>query len=648
MTIAFDIRRLLERLLLVFLFIVILWKGGKALDAVWALGAVASLFTLSIEGTPGVSVIPRRQHPLVLWVSLLMFVILTCISFIYSTTKNYGFDEVVQTVSLFLLFSILGSLSTSFTSRFLRAISLALLFACLIGAGTYILQPVSRFVGPFFDFRFHTDYWPNAWAQFALLAWPMLLWILFFRSTDDRDVRSDLLRASVLGIVFGCFFLSFSRGASIALLMQLLIVVSYILLRTKCRLPWKRIGVIAFTALIVSFFVFLSLNHIRSQFHAVESVAKKVTLTSAEGSSSISERSQFFSQAIILAKERPFIGLGPYSFRFVQPRIQTAILATSDHPHNVFLKFAMERGIPAAVVFALFLVVVYAYALSSVFRSNVFDHRGLQTACMIVATTGVLAHNLIDYNLQFVGIALPFWLSLSTITLREENFEASTWFRRVTHLLFAGILLALLIFEGRNLFISSQARRAERRGDDSEALLLYSRSNPSFFSRDALLAESSMLLNAGKFTDAENHSTEYLLLNPNDARPWRLLGDIYLAWGKANDALRAYEKAYDLGSKNDAGILRGLVFLLRKHPEKLRERRHELDSLLNDYGLAILQNTHFIALSSNVEETVSAASLLARAFPADAGLYKALADGIFNHAVLERATYTSRPRGFLW
>jgi O-antigen ligase len=53
--------------------------------------------------------------------------------------------------------------------------------------------------------------------------------------------------------------------------------------------------------------------------------------------------------------ERPMIGFGPGTFRFVQPQLQHEVLATSDHPHNVFLKLAMERGWPAATFFCFFL-----------------------------------------------------------------------------------------------------------------------------------------------------------------------------------------------------------------------------------------------------------------------------------------------------
>jgi Flp pilus assembly protein TadD len=157
-----------------------------------------------------------------------------------------------------------------------------------------------------------------------------------------------------------------------------------------------------------------------------------------------------------------------------------------------------------------------------------------------------------------------------------------------------------------------------------------------------------MLMNHGAYTEAENAAVTYLGQNAEDARGWRLLGDIYLKWNKRADAIRAYEKAYDYGKANDAGIIRGLVYLLKSDRVKLNQRRHDIDSLLNDYGYAIEHNTHFIALGTNVEEAVSLAELLAQIYPTEADVYEALAVRMAEHAAEERTRLASRPRGLLW
>lgn len=649
MNIPFAPRRVFPIVLCAFLFFSVIWKGGKALDAAWLLTLVACVFTI-ISGYVSARAETSAKSatvPLIIQLPAVAFLAATFLSFLFSTTRNYGFDEVLQTASLVLLFlwviaegPHLPKLHTSVA----RTLACALLIACGIGIAVYVFQPVTRFVGTFFDYRFHTDYWPNAWGEFVLLAWPMLAWSLF----QDSSKKNDVLKSIILGLVLGCLFLSFSRGSILAFFGQLSLLT---LLSWRFLRQWevmRRVLQAAALSVITGFFVFTACNHLRVSFYEVESVAKKATFQSGEGASSFSERKAFFQQAFILAKQRPLVGLGPYSFRFVQPHLQTDVLATSDHPHNVFLKIAMERGVPALAFFVFLLAVCLLCGLraSSLFRVRTGS---FFVSVALTSVAGVVAHNLIDYNLQFVGIALPFWLLLGFLV--SERFVLNTPERRSDvwlKVLIAVIVLALAAAESGYLVLSSFARHAEAAGDEETALAYYRKTDASLFPRDAWLSRAVMLLNARKFIEAENAAVTYIAENSEDARGWRLLGDIYLAWNKRVDAIRAYEKAYDYGKANDAGIIRGLVFLLKSDRIKLNQRRHEIDSLLNDYGYAIEHNTHFIALGSNVEEAVSLAELLAQLYPAEADVYLSLADRMTEHASEERSRLASRPRGMLW
>jgi len=265
---------------------------------------------------------------------------------------------------------------------------------------------------------------------------------------------------------------------------------------------------------------------------------------------------------------------------------------------------------------------------------------------LLTAITGVVLHNLIDYNLQFVGIALPFFMAIGILSSSEPRH--STRFSNLLSII-ALLLFLTTLFEGTNLFMSSRARRSEGRGDLVAALGWYALADHAVFSRDNRLAEGAILLGLQQLPQAENAVTRYLAENEADGRAWRLLGDIYLRWNKRTDALRAYEKAYAYGRYNDIGIVRGLVYLLKdQDPEELALRKHDFDELLNEFGLAILRNTHFIALGKNVEELVSLTELLASEFPGDAPAYQALARLSLENASEERARTASRPRGLLW
>lgn len=633
-----------ELVVLALVVVAILWRGGKALDVVWVQALVAGAVTLfSLTGREEAIPIPKFFGFL-----LVSFTGWTLLSFIFSQTQNYGFDELMQTMSLALL-SVWAASETQrnhlFPARLSTIISGATLIACGIGIAIYVLQPVNRFTGTFFDYRFHTDYWPNAWAEFLLLAWPVLFWTLFVRPVRRMTgiFNRDWIKSILLGVIFGSLLLSFSRGSLIAFAGQcvLLAVLTYIFYKPK--LHYRRIVLCAIFIGVTSAGTFVSANHIRSQFHAVESLEKKITFSSAEGASSISERKSFWTQSVVLASKRPVFGYGPYSFRFVQPHVQKEILATSDHPHNVFLKLASERGIIAAALFLSILLFVTVTFFTSA-KNNA--HLSLHVF-FLISIAGVIAHNLIDYNLQFVGIALPLWLMIGCLVSIKPKKKVR-WFR-VTLIFLSALLLFVSFYEGIHLYLSSRARHADAAGKSYEALRWYSWVDSSLFPRDARLAQAAILKSLNQMPQAEDAVNNYLFSNAEDGRAWRLLGDIYLQWNKRNDGLRAYDKAYQLSRYNDAGILRGLVYLQEDvDREILTQRRPEIDALMNDFGLAIKQNTHFIALSSNVEDLVAVCDLMGRFFPADNMLYRSLARASLEHATLERGRMAGKPKGILW
>lgn len=611
----------------------VLWKGGKTVDATWIFALVSACMGLSL-----VWFAPTKVPTPTVWLSGAAFAVLTIISYITTSTANYGLDEVMHTAALFLLFLWLVAYdSPALRLTVVRTIAVSTMLAVLIGIAVYLLQPVSRFVGSFFDYRFHTDYWPNAWAEYVLLTWPIVLVSL---RSSIRDTRSITIRIGVLSLLLASLFLSFSRGAFLCFLAQLFVLGLILLWKKRSSLKFRTIAPIIGAVTFCSLILFFGINSIREKMYPVESVVLKASFSSAEGTSSISERSSFWHQAIELARRKPILGYGPYSFRFVQPGIQDEVLATSDHPHNVFLKYAAERGIPATFFYILFLLVIGIGYLRTVGRSW-FE------MCAGIGIFGALLHNMIDFNLQFLGISIVLFVLLAFVSPTVEKPKASTLARLITALLSISLLLITLT-EGYGLYRSSLARHAWATGDATQALQEYASVEWVWFSRDDWLTRSIIALEQKNYLTAEAYAQRYIVLNQSDARGFRLLGDIYLAWGQREDALRAYEKAYNRSSRNDLGIARGYATLLAEKPADLDRLRPEFDHLLLDFEEAILMNAHFVALSKNVEEFDQLTRLLARVYPEDREIYASMRARVTEHAETERAQYRARPSGFLW
>jgi O-antigen ligase len=629
----------------------VLVRGGKGLEALFISAAVVSvLFFFFVTSDK-----KRRKDAVPLWLYLfgVGFFVLTALSFVTSSARNYGFAEVfgLGVLLLFALLVVRGGpkghwLQDDFFRRIAETLSVTTLIACTIGILVYVFEPLDRFVGSFFDPRFHTDFWPNAWAEYLLLAWPLVVFSLR---------KLSAIRIAALSIVFSALLLSYSRGALLALVLQLIAgVVLLFILWLKKRDGISKTTILGIVRDVVCITVlvpllFASVNLLRSQFHPVQSVAEKATFTATEGMSSINERKEFWDAAIWFTEQRPLLGYGPESFRFVQPSVQQHILATSDHPHNVFLKLSMERGIPAMLLFLGIVVAAVFAGLRTFFRAQSEVLR-TTTFVALLAVIGVLAHNQIDFNLQFFGILLPFTFLLGVL-LRAYNKELNVLpLRKSVEAFLTMFLLLTCVIEGRFLLLSHEARVAEAKGDIPRALALFNTTEGSLLPRDLELTRARLLSSSDKQSEALMALQMYQSQNAHDARAWMLEGNIEESQGRFVAARTSYELAYSHGAFNLLGATRGIVQTSMQLSDTaiLKTRKTEFLNLHKAYGQAILQNTHFIALSQSVEEFAIVTKLLLQVYPNDALAIRAAAKGVKEHAAEERKKLKARNPGILW
>src|SRR3989338_3733934 len=669
----------LEIAVLTLLAFGVLWKGGKTLESTWLLLAVVGCAVIYLYWKRMHE--PKAEKSIALNVLplLLVFLLLSFLSLLFSHTQNYGLDEVLRDGGLiFLLYWVMERrevsrasvrhplLRLSFEEQFILIITTIAVLCCAVGVIVYALQPVNRFVGTFFDFRFHTDYWPNAFAEFLLLAWPIVLLQAGKRiergsfTAFQYYALDKIFRFVPIGMVIGCLLLTYSRGALIAFTGQIALLTMLLWNRrtvgNRLKAPLQHIV----ASLLIGFAVFAGANEIRSLLHPVQPVSEKIAFEGAEGRSSIDERASFWKASALLTLRRPIFGWGPYSFRFMQPRYQKSVLATSDHPHNVFLKLSAERGIPAAILFGIFLYAVFYRGVYLSLSGKRFlesaDPMRLGYALLTVSIAGVIAHNLIDYNLQFVGISMPLWITMGMV-LRSGPMMLSL--RRITHpwwtqeririltALAAALLVILAVREGWYLLTSSAGRHAEAAGNRTEALEWYARSKGEWFSRDLYLSRTHLLLaREGTSDDAKESLEQYMDHNGEDARAWKLRGEIAMEENDFEAAIAAYEKAFSLGSWNDLGISRGLLealfaetYMQPTSDAAADSKRLILDPRIADFlplievrvrnfALAIGHNTHFVALSPNPEEAVKILIILGVLKPDLTDEYQALIESI--------------------
>lgn len=629
---------------------IFLWKGGKAIDATWALGALAILCAIDAMYVHNT----RPKLPNATIISTVLFAVITIISFMYSQVANYGFDEVIHTVSVLYIFwwaYIRVSLAKNVEWQVTTAaiVYYTNLLAVIVGMFVYTLQPVNRFVGTFFDYRFHTDYWPNAWAQVLLLLLPISVWFTW-QACKRVHSLSSWLYIFGLSFQFSALFLSYSRGATIALIGGIILWVC-ILIIARIRLQYTRVFLRTLVATVCTLLFFVIANSVREQRFPVQSVQEKLTFTASEGKISINERAQFWQQSLELIPKQPIFGYGPYAFRFVQPHLQQHVLATSDHPHNVLLKYALERGVIAATAFTCFLLSIAYYVVRKLWHNRKQNSDIGFFLALCVGVSAVFAHNLIDYNLQFIGITLPLYLALSAIlAISQLHKIPTTASYRFIHLPALIVLAFLLLSEGRALVYGSIGRHALADGNQEKALPYLKVAKHAWFTRDTHMSIMDTYINQQKPQEALEIFAEYQTINIHDARAWKLRGDACRQLNDLDCALQSYETAWNLSKYNDISPIRWYIETLvdSGKNDEITKNLSQYDGIINDYQLAIRNGVHHIGLSQNVEELLGLLDRLQLLYPERNQEYSSLSKDIEEKAKKDRDFVAARQPGLLW
>jgi tetratricopeptide (TPR) repeat protein len=221
----------------------------------------------------------------------------------------------------------------------------------------------------------------------------------------------------------------------------------------------------------------------------------------------------------------------------------------------------------------------------------------------------------------------------------ERAGRSNKNFVRIVELILALGLLLASVHEGICATTALLGRRAEHLGQTERALRWYRWSSGEWFARDLPLALTRLTLRAGAPDQALQKVTRYTEEeNPYDARGWRIQGEVLSASGRTVEAIEALSRAYELGRFTDLSITRELIQELGEQGgvETLLPRKQEFDALLRQYYDAILRNSHYVALSPNVEEFLRVSELLSELFPADEPRYQVMAAGVDRQAKMER------------
>lgn len=516
----------------------------------------------------------ERSLPDVLFVWL--FLMFFYHSFTLSQAKNVGYSEVLAFEMAFALYLLFAHRKGETLKKLMHIVAFGTVVAVFWGYLQYLLMPETRMFGPFMNLFYYANEWPNAFALFLIMAWPVFV-LLYGRKWSYKE-------SFLLGFVLSGVLLTFSRGALIVLLGQFLLFGIYFVRRVNL----KKLGA-ALLTLLVAVGMFFGVNNIKSQRQEVLDVGEKLQFANEESLTSKQERLDFWMGAVELIKEKPLFGWGPFSFRQAYNPIQKTLLGSSDHPHNIFLKIGAENGLFALVTFLGFLISIFVIilrrfkGLSQIKKNEVF--------ILSVAISGAFAHNLIDYNFNFwVNLMLLFVL-LATLrsTVVTKVYKVKKDFSSM--LLF--VLIAIFAaYESGVLILSEGVNK------DFAAY--------SFYPRNYYLEEAQNSLTVSR---ALEFADKHIKKAPIDSAGYFLKGKLACKAGDETVCEENLRKAAELNPKND------LAYYLEYYRHFDSKDILQILPLIEEYMRFAEKNVHFTAYTKNVEAAADIADLMLKYLP---------------------------------
>ena len=544
---------------------------------------------------------------IVVKVSTILLSVLLVLAYVFSPIQNFGWSEVMVMIVGMGLFTIVQTFSEKERRDLLHIVLSLAVVSAVVGLGQYLFRTENRIAGPMYESLYKANYWPNAFALMLLMCWPICASmgerIAPVPASHSRILNIPFLKALAAGVMIAALILTFSRAAFLVLLCQMVVgawflrkdlaaLATFKKLSPETKKTWLTILVTILIALVLT----ITLQTLRAYTSAggSNSFLKKAQFSGTEQQTSFLERWQFMKGALQLIPLHPLLGNGPFSFRFVYPQIQPDFLAVSDHPHNWYLKIALEEGIPALIVFLVLIGAVFFAR-----RDLLKEHSIGTSAMLLLGLMGPLIHNLADYNMNFLTNQMLFWIFLGFFNAKNTK-DTNTSLNQNTLLVWPSIVAigititsVALLFEGVNSLSHH-----------------YDQMN---FVRNYWYGEARYAVTQADTSKGIALMEQHLSLNPYDAFAWNYLGQIE-EYVNPNEALKSYANAI----KNDPANFFNFYVDYVKLAQKMKKTNTDAYKIYAQKALDFLQtypekvtaNLHFTAQTGNVTSAIELAKLL--------------------------------------
>ncbi|NOZ75892.1 MAG: hypothetical protein GXO90_11070 [FCB group bacterium] len=276
----------------------------------------------------------------------------------------------------------------------------------LIGIWQFFTEINANTIQGSFFARSHGFFvWPNTFAGYIILIWPMIFWKYLY-SPKRKYERILFLLLFIGEWVLGT---TYSRAGWLAFFLTSVVLNLYILHRYQLiqtfALKLKRVA-------LSMILVIVGLSAIPGS----QIISRMGSLTDPDTFG----RQRIWAQTFHLAKDHPWIGYGFRTFhitntQWLPPGIRF------DFAHNDYLQYFEELGIIGLGLFLIFLIFLAGKGFSWFRLHKQLDKISAPVTGMGVGALAVLIHTFVDYHLYIPGILTLFLLFIAIFLRHHPN-----------------------------------------------------------------------------------------------------------------------------------------------------------------------------------------------------------------------------------
>lgn len=572
---------ILATLLFLPYFFNVFYKGGIGLlnHLVFFLGIGLSGITFYVALFK--KIYAERELPFYENFFLITLVAAFSISYLASATKNIGLLELggIYAGAILIILGYHIAKEKDRLNNLFSFLSFSSLLSIIVGFSVYFGGTFERFAGTFNNFFEPWSAFPNAFGDFLLLTLPLTFYLAERKKKNAGNIFSFLPELTfVLGV--SAIFLTDSQGVHLAGIALFLLMLTRLVLTGNFA---KKLILLTLIGLILGYGALGWKTSITANYREnVEIAGQVVDGKNFEQKNSVNTRIEHFKTAASLIASAPLFGYGPGSYPYISAN-KLSLLNSADHPHNFFLKVGVENGVVTLITLFGLIGVILLRAFLIFFQK--LDPAREAVFLSIVA---FLAHQMIDYNLNFASVEFLFFILLGTLIIeriRKSKRLHIKELRFINHfmlIVFGAFLILFSLNDGINNALMAKAQTEKDYHTYQQRNFL----KRSFFEDYAMFLKS-----AGE----PLHSVieKGLALNPYNAELYALAGN--------------FQKAYDLNPHNLNYLLGLYENASAARKEVLKE---QIKPVLEKYAFLLSVNTSFTILTENPINALSLARLI--------------------------------------